>query len=97
MELALVENHVVLARFEHVGGELPRFVHHLGAGAMDCDASDREAATAVRSVAHGRALRRVAVMQLHALDRNAQVVGDDLAERRFVPLAMGMGAGIRDH
>ena len=58
---------------------------------VERDAADREAAAAVR-VHPERDDRRVAVQDLDVVDVDAEPVGDDLAERRRVALAVRRGA-----
>src|SRR5207244_2492747 len=66
MELALVENNVLLGCLEDVRGQLPGLVDDLAGGAADGDPTHREASTARGSIAHGGAFAGLPVPKLDA-------------------------------
>ena len=72
---------------EHHGGDPLRLVLHLGQRRRERAAADRDAAAAHRpvSVLHHVG---IAVEDAHAVERDAEVVGHDLGERRRRPLAV---------
>src|SRR5713101_519423 len=78
IELAVVEDNVRLVCFEHVGGELTRLVHHLHASLVHGHAAYRERAAAVRTVAEGWTLARIAVAKLDRIVWDAQGIRRDL-------------------
>jgi hypothetical protein len=84
-ERAVLELDVVLVGLEHVRRELPSLRDHLLRRVDDRDATDGERARPVGVQALGRDLG-VAVQDLDVLERHAELVGHDLAERRLVPL-----------
>ena len=91
-ELAAGELQVVLAGLEQVRRDRPRLLDDLVGGVHDGDAADHERARAVGVQALVRDLG-VAVQHLDVLERDAEPVGDDLAERRLVALPVRAGAG----
>ena len=92
----MFEHHVLFRRLENVGGELLAFVDHFAHRHAHGHAPDGEAAAAIGAVSERRAFGCVAVAQLDVVERNAQLVGDDLAERRLVALAVRVGACVDD-
>src|SRR2546421_11973595 len=84
MELALVENDVLLGRFQDVCGQLPGLVDDLARGAADGDPTHREASTARGSVTHGGPFAGGAVTELDALHGHAEGAGHELGGGGFV-------------
>ena len=94
-ELAVLELDVGVGRFEQVRGDLLRLVgelarHHRGGRAADRRRARRVGAEAVRRVVG------VALHHLDVGDRDAELVGDDLGERRLVALALRLHAELED-
>ena len=83
---------VVLVGLEQVRGEVPGLVDDLVDRLHQRLAADHERARAVGVEPAVRDLG-VAVQHLDVLERHAEPVGDDLAERRLVALAVGARAG----
>jgi hypothetical protein len=73
--------------FEQMRGDLLRLRFDLVERLHDRRAADRDRTRAIRTHAE-RNPAGVAVDDLDAFQRNAEPVGDDLREGRFVPLAM---------
>ena len=91
-EAAVGELEVVLGRLQQVRRELLGLADHLLRRVDDGDAADDQRPRAVGVEALRRDLG-VAVQDLDVLERHAELVGDDLAERRLVPLPVRGGAG----
>ncbi len=89
---AVLELDIGLGRFQQVGGDLPALGDDLVHRLDDRGAADRQRARAVGPHAVGD-LGGVAVDDLDRLDRDAEPVGDELGERRLVPLAVAVRAG----
>ena len=83
-------------RLEQVGGDAPRLVLHTERRLEDRGPTDGEAAASARAVAHGR-VEGVAVTDDDLVEVHPELVGDDLGERRLVPLTVGRGARDRRH
>ena len=90
-ELAVRPLEVVLVRLEEVGGELAGLVLDLAGGHRRRRAGDRRRPRGVRAKAVRRRVR-VAVLDLDVGDREAELLGDDLGERRLVALALRLDA-----
>ena len=88
VEAAIFVYDVLFGRLEHVRRELLALVDDLTGGHADGHPANREAAAAVCAVTECRALRRIAVTELDAVVRHAELVGNDLAECGFVTLAV---------
>jgi hypothetical protein len=86
-ELAVRVLDVFDSRFEQVRGDDLRFLLDLLDRAEERAAADGRRAASVGSPAHRRALR-VAVHDLDVVHPDAELVGDDLSERRPFPLAV---------
>ena len=87
---------VALRAFQHLRGKASRLGDDLVAGAIDRGSRDRGRARAPGAVAERDAIG-VAFDEIDILDRQAQAIGGDLAERDLVPLPMGMAAGEDGH
>src|SRR5438046_1358767 len=83
-------------RLEHVGGDAPGLVLDPEGGLEDGGAADGEAAAPTRAVAH-RGVEGIAVADDDLVEVHPEVVGDDLGERRLVPLTVRRGARDRRH
>src|SRR5262249_53099336 len=83
-------------RLEQMRSDALGFVLHLEGGVEDRGAADGETATAAGAVAHRR-VERVTVLDDDLVEIDAEMVGDDLRERRLVPLAVSGRAGERGH
>ena len=94
MELALVEDDVLLSRLEDVGRDFLALLDHLGAGAIDRDSAHRQRAGTIGAVAEARPLVGVAVADVDLFDRDAKRVGGDLSVSRVVALAVVVSADI---
>ena len=88
---ALLPGEVLGPRLEHRRGDQARLVAHLARDDRHRGAGDRRRAAAVGAEAVGR-LVGVAVAHLDVLRRDAELLGDDLRERRLVALALRLGA-----
>ncbi len=93
--VAVLELDVGVGRLEQVRGDLLRLVgelarHHRGRRAADGRRARRVGAEAVRRVVG------VALDHLDVGHRDAELVGDDLGERRLVALALRLHAELED-
>ena len=88
VELALVEDDVLVGRLEHVRGDLLRLVPDLLGGLEHGDAPHREGPAAVGAVAEGGAFGGVTVPQLDLVVRHPERVRDDLREGGVVALSV---------
>ena len=88
---ALLPGEVLGPRLEHRGRDQPRLVAHLARDDRDRRAGHRRRAAAV-GAEPVRRLVGVAVADLDVLGRDAELLGDDLRERRLVALALGLRA-----
>ena len=95
-ELAVLELDVIERGFHQMGGDLLALGDHLVHRLDHRGAADRQAATAVGAHAE-RDLGRVAVHHIHLVDRHAELVGNELRERRLVALAVAVRAGEHRH
>ena len=93
-ETAFVEGHLILAGFQHVGGDLLALGDDL-VGRLDDGGTAHRQRT--RAVGAERVVRATGVAVQHGdvLERNPQLVRNDLRERGFVALAVAVRAG--DH
>ena len=91
-ELAVLELDIGLGGFEQMGGDLAALGDDLVHRLDDRAAADRQRTRAVSSHAE-RQFVRVAVDDLDRLDRDAEILGDELGECRLVPLAVAVRAG----
>ena len=91
-ETAFVEGHLILAGFQHVGGDLLALGDDLVGRRHDSRTAHRQRTRAVGAERVVRATG-VAVQYRDVLERYAQLVGDDLREGGFVALAVTVGAG----
>ena len=92
---ALLPGEVLGPRLEHRRGDQARLVAHLARDDRDRGAGDRRRAAAVGAEPVGR-LVGVAVAHLDVLGRDAELLGDDLRERRLVALALRLRADADD-
>ena len=88
---ALLPREIVRARLEHRRGDQPRLVAHLARDDRDRAAGDRRRAASVGAEPVRRPVR-VAVADLDVLGRDAELLGDDLRERRLVALPLRLAA-----
>src|SRR6266849_1208099 len=88
VELAVVENDVGLVRFEHVRGQLAPLVNGCLSSRVHGHAAYCERAAAVRAVAEGRPLARIAMAKLDRIVWDAQGIRRYLRERGVVTLAV---------
>ena len=89
--LAVLVNDVAFGRLQQVGGDLAGLLLHLHGTDMDRVAVQRRAPAAVGVHPHGSD-RRVAVLHVDVLDRDAQHVGGHLRVGRLVALAVRRAA-----
>src|SRR5437773_4433741 len=88
---AALEDEVLLSGLEEVRGDLAALLLDLVETLHDGAAADARRAAAVGAHAE-RDPRRVAVDHFDLLHRDPELVGDDLGERRLVPLPVGVRA-----
>ena len=86
---------VVGADLQQVRGQLPRLLADLARGHRRGRAGGRRAAAGVGAETVGRGVG-VAVLDDDVVDRQPELVGDDLGEGRLVPLALGLHADADD-
>ena len=89
VEGALLPVQVGDRHLEHAGGDDPRLVAHLAGDQRGGRAGDRRRAAAVGAEPERR-LVGVAVDHLDVGRRDADLLGDDLGERRLVALALAL-------
>src|SRR3989454_4650317 len=87
LELALHVLDIVWRRFEQVRGDPPALLLDLVQRHENGGATDRSGAAPVRPHAEGDRAG-IAVDDVDLLDGNLELVGDELGERRLVPLAV---------
>src|SRR2546425_1029536 len=95
-EAAVDRDDVVDRGLQHAGRESPRLLAHVARGKRQRGSAEGGAAAPERADPLGRAVR-VAVTDRNRFWRHAELIGDDLGERRLMPLAVSARAGDGEH
>ena len=95
-ELAVHEFNVVRVGFQEVSGDAAGLLRDLPRRQRDGRTPDGRRAAAVGAPAH-RNLARIAVDDLHVLNRDAEFVRNDLGKSGFLPLTVRVTAGEGAH